>query len=201
MKVCTAPKLKRRCPRRAQALRGGARGGLDPHTEVPSAGCPSFLLSSGFMAGKSSTSCKQRWRQRPRRPATPHPVRRSRESFPSPGSAGQPRLREPSKCAKELFPGGILRLKKSHTDALSGTGFVEETACFAESHSLLPDKTSSRKALPLLMLTLMLLESVRSMVKRSIPMPQPAVGGRPYSSAVQKFSSINMASSSPAAFA
>lgn len=51
------------------------------------------------------------------------------------------------------------------------------------------------------MLTLMLLESVRNMATRSMPMPQPAVGGSPYSSAVQKFSSINMASSSPAALA
>lgn len=48
-------------------------------------------------------------------------------------------------------------------------------------------------------LTLMLLESVRNMVSLSMPMPQPAVGGKPYSSAVQKFSSTNWASSSPAA--
>lgn len=46
--------------------------------------------------------------------------------------------------------------------------------------------------------TLMLLLSVNIIVKRSIPMPQPPVGGRPYSRAVQKFSSINWASSSPA---
>lgn len=32
-------------------------------------------------------------------------------------------------------------------------------------------------------------------------MPQPAVGGSPYSRAVQKFSSMNIASSSPAALA
>lgn len=37
--------------------------------------------------------------------------------------------------------------------------------------------------------TLILAESVRNMVSRSIPMPQPPVGGSPYSSAVQKFSS------------
>ena len=37
--------------------------------------------------------------------------------------------------------------------------------------------------------TLMLAESVRNMVRRSIPRPQPPVGGRPYSRAVQKFSS------------
>lgn len=48
-------------------------------------------------------------------------------------------------------------------------------------------------------LTLMLFESVRNIVKRSIPRPQPAVGGKPYSNDVQKFSSINCASSSPAA--
>jgi len=48
-------------------------------------------------------------------------------------------------------------------------------------------------------LTLILLESVKNMVKRSIPRPQPAVGGKPYSNDVQKFSSINWASSSPAA--
>lgn len=48
-------------------------------------------------------------------------------------------------------------------------------------------------------LTLILLESVKNMVKRSIPSPQPAVGGKPYSNDVQKFSSINWASSSPAA--
>ena len=47
--------------------------------------------------------------------------------------------------------------------------------------------------------TLMLLESVRNIVSLSTPRPQPAVGGRPYSRAVQKFSSTNMASSSPAA--
>ena len=47
--------------------------------------------------------------------------------------------------------------------------------------------------------TLILFESVRNMVSRSIPRPQPAVGGRPYSRAVQKFSSTNIASSSPAA--
>lgn len=37
------------------------------------------------------------------------------------------------------------------------------------------------------------------MVNLSRPIPQPAVGGRPYSRDVQKFSSTNMASSSPAA--
>ena len=36
---------------------------------------------------------------------------------------------------------------------------------------------------------------------RSMPMPQPPVGGRPYSSAVQKASSTYIASSSPALFA
>ena len=45
----------------------------------------------------------------------------------------------------------------------------------------------------------MLLESVKNMATRSMPMPQPAVGGRPYSSEVQKPSSRNMASSSPEA--
>jgi len=50
-----------------------------------------------------------------------------------------------------------------------------------------------------MLLTLILLESVKNMVKRSIPRPQPAVGGKPYSNDVQKFSSINCASSSPAA--
>lgn len=49
--------------------------------------------------------------------------------------------------------------------------------------------------------SLMLFESVRNMVKRSIPMPKPPVGGRPYSNAVQKFSSTAWASSSPAALA
>ena len=44
----------------------------------------------------------------------------------------------------------------------------------------------------------MLFESVRNIVSLSIPIPQPAVGGRPYSRAVQKFSSTNIASSSPA---
>ena len=47
--------------------------------------------------------------------------------------------------------------------------------------------------------TFILLESVRNMHNLSIPRPQPAVGGNPYSKAVQKFSSTNMASSSPAA--
>jgi len=45
----------------------------------------------------------------------------------------------------------------------------------------------------------MLFESVKNIVKRSIPRPHPAVGGKPYSNDVQKFSSINCASSSPAA--
>lgn len=39
--------------------------------------------------------------------------------------------------------------------------------------------------------TLMLLLSVSIIVKRSMPNPQPPVGGRPYSRAVQKFSSIS----------
>uniref|UniRef100_A0A2M4DCW7 Putative secreted protein n=1 Tax=Anopheles darlingi TaxID=43151 RepID=A0A2M4DCW7_ANODA len=47
--------------------------------------------------------------------------------------------------------------------------------------------------------SLMLLQSVRNMVNRSIPIPQPPVGGSPYSRAVQKFSSTSWASSSPAA--
>ena len=42
-----------------------------------------------------------------------------------------------------------------------------------------------------LLLALMLQESVRNMVSRSMPIPQPAVGGSPYSRAVQKFSSIS----------
>ena len=41
---------------------------------------------------------------------------------------------------------------------------------------------------------------VRNMVRRSMPIPQPAVGGKPYSSDVQNVSSISCASSSPAAF-
>jgi hypothetical protein len=41
------------------------------------------------------------------------------------------------------------------------------------------------------LITLILILSVSIMVRRSIPIPQPPVGGRPYSSAVQKFSSIN----------
>ena len=45
--------------------------------------------------------------------------------------------------------------------------------------------------------SLMLFESVRNIVIRSIPMPHPPVGGKPYSSAVQYPSSINIASSSP----
>lgn len=45
----------------------------------------------------------------------------------------------------------------------------------------------------------MLIESVRNIVSRSMPIPQPAVGGKPYSKAVQKFSSTICASSSPAA--
>ena len=47
--------------------------------------------------------------------------------------------------------------------------------------------------------TLILLELVRNIVSLSMPMPHPPVGGNPYSSAVQKFSSTNIASSSPAA--
>ena len=47
--------------------------------------------------------------------------------------------------------------------------------------------------------SLILFESVRNMVSLSMPIPQPPVGGSPYSRAVQKFSSTNIASSSPAA--
>jgi hypothetical protein len=47
--------------------------------------------------------------------------------------------------------------------------------------------------------SLMLLELVKNMVRRSMPTPQPPVGGRPYSRDVQKFSSTAWASSSPAA--
>merc|ERR1712093_769870 len=43
--------------------------------------------------------------------------------------------------------------------------------------------------------------SVRNMVIRSTPIPQPAVGGRPNSSAVTKPSSISGTSSSPASLA
>jgi hypothetical protein len=45
--------------------------------------------------------------------------------------------------------------------------------------------------------SLMLLVSVSSIVRRSIPMPHPAVGGSPYSSTLTKSSSTNYASSSP----
>ena len=44
----------------------------------------------------------------------------------------------------------------------------------------------------------MLQALVRNIVTRSIPIPQPAVGGRPYSRAVQNPSSTTCASSSPA---
>ena len=44
----------------------------------------------------------------------------------------------------------------------------------------------------------MLQALVRNIVTRSIPIPQPAVGGRPYSSEVQNPSSTICASSSPA---
>ena len=47
-------------------------------------------------------------------------------------------------------------------------------------------------------LTFMFAESVKNMVSLSMPRPHPPVGGRPYSRAVQKFSSITWASSSPA---
>jgi hypothetical protein len=45
--------------------------------------------------------------------------------------------------------------------------------------------------------TLMFWESVSNIVRRSIPKPQPPVGGRPYSRAVQNVSSKAIASSSP----
>ena len=48
-------------------------------------------------------------------------------------------------------------------------------------------------------LTLMLLESVRNIDTLSMPIPQPLVGGNPYSNATQKPSSTCCASSSPAA--
>lgn len=43
----------------------------------------------------------------------------------------------------------------------------------------------------------MFCESVNNMASRSIPIPQPPVGGKPYSRAVQKVSSTAIASSSP----
>ncbi len=52
-----------------------------------------------------------------------------------------------------------------------------------------------------LLTSLMLEVSVSIIVRRSIPIPQPAVGGNPYSRLVQKPSSINIASSSPCALA
>mmetsp|Transcript_7365 Transcript_7365/g.25965 ORF Transcript_7365/g.25965 Transcript_7365/m.25965 type:complete len:276 (+) Transcript_7365:477-1304(+) len=48
--------------------------------------------------------------------------------------------------------------------------------------------------------SLMLMLSVRSIVRRSMPRPQPPVGGRPYSSALTNVSSMTCASSSPLAF-
>ena len=45
--------------------------------------------------------------------------------------------------------------------------------------------------------TFIFCESVNSIANRSIPKPQPPVGGNPYSSAVQKVSSKAIASSSP----
>mmetsp|Transcript_40857 Transcript_40857/g.102874 ORF Transcript_40857/g.102874 Transcript_40857/m.102874 type:complete len:217 (-) Transcript_40857:1134-1784(-) len=45
--------------------------------------------------------------------------------------------------------------------------------------------------------SLMLMLSVSSMVKRSMPMPHPPVGGRPYSSDTQNVSSMAWLSSSP----
>ena len=45
--------------------------------------------------------------------------------------------------------------------------------------------------------TLIFWESVSNIVRRSIPKPQPPVGGKPYSRAVQKVSSKAIASSSP----
>jgi len=47
----------------------------------------------------------------------------------------------------------------------------------------------------------MLLTSASSIVILSIPMPQPPVGGKPYSRAVMKASSTFIASSSPPALA
>ena len=50
------------------------------------------------------------------------------------------------------------------------------------------------------MTSLMVAESVSSMISRSMPMPMPPVGGMPCSRAVRKSSSTPHASSSPAAF-
>lgn len=92
------------------------------------------------------------------------------------------------------------RERRSAARAASGGG-ATPAASRAPLGGTVWQLASRPQLAPPLPFTLMLLESVRNMAKRSIPMPQPAVGGRPYSSAVQKFSSINMASSSPAAFA
>ena len=69
--------------------------------------------------------------------------------------------------------------------------------CRKEQH-LLYNKSNWQLEVNVIYWTLILAESVRNIVRRSIPMPHPPVGGKPYSRAVQKFSSTICASSSPA---
>lgn len=141
-------------------------------------------LSSGFMAGNSSTSCERanqvinHW----------HPLNHSYTSF--------------FKSIKCSFISHFTGLQEFQTNLNDGE---------LDKKMLRVDRSKGRKQAffsPLLpghdvhgTFTLMLLESVRNMVRRSMPIPQPAVGGSPYSRAVQKVSSMNMASSSPSALA
>lgn len=99
------------------------------YTEVPSAGCsrcPSFFLSSGFIAGNRSTSCEnghgQRTPRSDRRPQQSAAVHKSREtaalSRPAPGTGHErssgmaPRVRLPlsgqEKDKRQLCWGGGL---------------------------------------------------------------------------------------------
>lgn len=59
--------------------------------------------------------------------------------------------------------------------------FLKESGVFMRS------KLNLTKIIP----TLMFLESVNNIATLSIPIPQPAVGGKPYSSERQKVSSTN----------
>jgi hypothetical protein len=76
---------------------------------------------------------------------------------------------------------------------------VGSSSCLQNLHAVVLSESVSQAGM-LQPTSLMLVVSVKSIVMRSMPMPQPPVGGKPYSSAVQNVSSMNMASSSPAAW-
>lgn len=186
------------------------QGSWKGYTEVPSVGAD-VLLSSGFMAGKKRTSCKRKGTSEDvqvtiRSTLKWHYYLTQLAPQVSPIKL-QINKKEADDCV--MVRKNIIGIQCVYICML----WIKVSAKLNVMHSItgaahfhMYMKHASVLALTLLdalpdLRTLILLESVRNMVRRSMPMPQPAVGGRPYSNAVQNVSSINMASSSPSALA